>query len=109
MSRALLWNGVRQEWKSDRDLAIPFEDLEDRLMFIQVIETQKAFDEGVIDSDPDANIGSIFGIGSPPPWTGSVRQFVTGYPGGRGAFLQRADYLAAQYGSRFEVPASLRG
>ncbi|ORI19443.1 3-hydroxyacyl-CoA dehydrogenase [Rhodococcus sp. 1163] len=106
--RALLWNGVREEWNSNRDLAIPFEDLEDRLMFIQVIETQKAFDEGVIDSDPDANIGSIFGIGF-PPWTGGVRQFVTGYLGGRDAFLHRADYLAAQYGSRFEVPSSLRG
>ena len=43
------------------------------------------------------------------PWTGGVRQFVKGYPGGRTAFLERADELAARYGKRFEVPASLRG
>lgn len=78
--RTRLWSGVRQEWQSSPELSAPFEDLEDRLMFIQVIETQNAFDEGVIDSDPDANIGSIFGI-SFPPWTGGVRQFVKGDPG----------------------------
>ncbi|ORI20574.1 hypothetical protein BJI47_10665 [Rhodococcus sp. 1168] len=45
-------------------------------MFIQVIETRKAFDEGVLDSESDANIGT-------PPGTGGVRQFATGDSGGR--------------------------
>jgi 3-hydroxyacyl-CoA dehydrogenase/enoyl-CoA hydratase/3-hydroxybutyryl-CoA epimerase len=107
--RTLLWPGLRDEFETSRELIkfIPFEDLEDRFMFIQAIETQKAYDDGVIDSDPDANIGSIFGIGF-PAWTGGVRQFVKGYPGGRAAFLKRADELAARHGKRFEVPASLR-
>lgn len=38
--RTGLWSGVRQEWKSRRELSVPFSDLEDRLLFIQVIETQ---------------------------------------------------------------------
>ncbi|WP_280231048.1 3-hydroxyacyl-CoA dehydrogenase NAD-binding domain-containing protein [Nocardia cyriacigeorgica] len=108
-----LWNGLREEWKTSRDLADPrtgtsvsFEDLQDRLMFIQVIETQKAYDDGVIDSDPDANIGSIFGIGF-PPWTGGVRQFTQGYPGGLPAFSKRADELARKYGKRFQIPPSM--
>jgi 3-hydroxyacyl-CoA dehydrogenase/enoyl-CoA hydratase/3-hydroxybutyryl-CoA epimerase len=105
--RAGLWPGLRDEWKTSRELSTPFEDLQDRLMFIQVIETQKAYDDGVIDSDADANIGSIFGIGF-PPWTGGVRQFVTGYPGGVPAFIRRADELAERHGARFEVPARLR-
>ncbi len=105
--RAGLWDQLRTEYKTSRELSVPFEDLMDRLLFIQVLETQKCFDEGVIDSDADANIGSIFGIGF-PPWTGGVRQFVAGYPGGRSAFLARAEELAQRYGQRFTVPESLR-
>ena len=66
-----------------------------------MIGTQQCFDEGVIASDPDANIGSIMGIGF-PPWTGGVRQFIAGYPGGRAKFVARAQALATAFGPRFE-------
>jgi 3-hydroxyacyl-CoA dehydrogenase/enoyl-CoA hydratase/3-hydroxybutyryl-CoA epimerase len=33
------------------------------------------FDEGVLDTIPDANIGSIFGIGF-PAWSGGVVQYI---------------------------------
>ncbi|MCE5290971.1 MAG: 3-hydroxyacyl-CoA dehydrogenase, partial [Nocardiaceae bacterium] len=105
--RTGLWNGLREQWKTTRAPSAPFIDLQDRLMFSQVIETQKAYDDGVIDSDADANIGSILGIGF-PPWTGGVRQFVAGYPGGHDAFLRRADELAITYGKRFHAPDSFR-
>lgn len=72
-----------------RELAVPFGDLQERFLFVQALETQKCYDEGVITSDADANIGSIFGIGF-PAWTGGVRQFIANYPGGREAFLARA-------------------
>ncbi|WP_067712305.1 3-hydroxyacyl-CoA dehydrogenase NAD-binding domain-containing protein [Nocardia yamanashiensis] len=106
--RTTLWPGLRAEFSTSTTLSVPFEDLRDRYTFIQALETQKCFDEGVIASDPDANIGSIFGIGF-PAWSGGVRQFVTGYPGGRAAFLARADELAEKYGPRFQVPDTLRG
>ncbi|GAB4678186.1 3-hydroxyacyl-CoA dehydrogenase NAD-binding domain-containing protein [Mycobacterium avium] len=99
-TRAGLWDGLRTAFNTTRALSAPFDDLQDRYLFIQAIETQKAYDDGVISSDPDANVGSIFGIGY-PPWTGGVRQFVTGYPGGADAFRRRADELAAAYGGRF--------
>lgn len=105
--RGLLWDGLRERWNTSLTPEASFEDLQDRMLFSQAIETQKAYDDGVIDSDADANIGSIFGIGF-PAWTGGVRQFVTNYPGGREAFLARADELAATYGPRFTVPASMR-
>jgi 3-hydroxyacyl-CoA dehydrogenase/enoyl-CoA hydratase/3-hydroxybutyryl-CoA epimerase len=60
----------------------------------------------VITSVPDANIGSIMGIGF-PPWTGGVVQFINGYPGGPAAFVARARELADRYGPRFIPPASL--
>lgn len=106
-TRDLLWDGLRAEFQTTREPAVSFTDLQDRFLFIQAIETQKAFDEGVITSDADANIGAIFGIGY-PPWTGGVRQFVTGYPGGRETFLARAEELATRYGTRFSVPETIR-
>lgn len=105
-TRGSLWPGLRAALGASTESSVPFEDLQDRFLFVQAIETQRAFDEGVISSDADANIGSVFGFGFPAR-TGGVRQFVTGYPGGRTAFLARAGELAARYGSRFAVPASL--
>ncbi|RMI34310.1 3-hydroxyacyl-CoA dehydrogenase NAD-binding domain-containing protein [Nocardia stercoris] len=104
-----LWSELRSTFNSSRELpeGVTFEDLKDRMMFAEAIETQKCFDEGVLTSTADANIGSIMGIGF-PAWTGGVHQFVVGYPGGQEAFVARADELAAKFGSRFEVPASLR-
>ncbi|HEX8934096.1 MAG TPA: hypothetical protein VF788_07875, partial [Pseudonocardiaceae bacterium] len=63
-------------------------------------------DEGVITSVPDANIGSIMGIGF-PPWTGGVVQYVHGYPGGVAGFVARAKELTDRYGDRFTPPSSL--
>ncbi|MFC8531417.1 3-hydroxyacyl-CoA dehydrogenase NAD-binding domain-containing protein [Nocardia sp. NPDC057227] len=105
--RLHIWQGIRDHFKTSTDLQVPFQDLVDRMLFAEAIETQKCFDEGVLTSTADANIGSIFGIGF-PAWTGGVHQFIVGYPGGQEAFVARADYLAEHYGQRFEVPASLR-
>jgi len=105
--RTGLWAGLREHFKTSTEDSVPFQDLIDRQLFIEAIETQKCFDEGVLTSTADANIGSIFGIGY-PAWTGGVHQFIIGYPGGQEAFVARADDLAAKYGDRFQVPASLR-
>jgi 3-hydroxyacyl-CoA dehydrogenase/enoyl-CoA hydratase/3-hydroxybutyryl-CoA epimerase len=55
---------------------------------------------------PDANIGSIMGIGFPPCYGGAI-QYVNGYQGGVAGFVARARELAAAYGERFEPPALL--
>ncbi|MFM2438084.1 MAG: hypothetical protein RLZ55_901, partial [Actinomycetota bacterium] len=85
---------------------IPFEDMADRMLFAEALETVKCVDEGVLRSTAEANIGSIFGIGF-PAWTGGVLQFINGYPGGVAGFVARAQELAAAYGDRFAPPASL--
>ncbi|WP_410871793.1 3-hydroxyacyl-CoA dehydrogenase NAD-binding domain-containing protein [Nocardia sp. A7] len=104
-----LWDDLREIFNTSRELpeGVTFQDLKDRMMFAESIETQKCFDEGVLTSTADANIGSIFGIGF-PAWSGGSHQFIVGYPGGQEAFVARADELAAKFGPRFEVPASLR-
>ncbi len=88
------------------NLDIPFEDMKERMLFAEAIESIKCYDEGVLRSVPEANIGSIFGIGF-PPWTGGVLQFVNGYPGGPAGFVARARELADRYGDRFTPPESV--
>ena len=103
--RTQLWPGLRAEFKSGSSTP-PLQDMIDRMLFAEALETQKCFDEGVITTTADANIGSIMGIGF-PPWTGGAAQYITGYPGGKTAFVARAKELAARYGDRFTPPASL--
>jgi 3-hydroxyacyl-CoA dehydrogenase / enoyl-CoA hydratase / 3-hydroxybutyryl-CoA epimerase len=101
-----LWPGLRTGFGAtghDVDLS----ELSQRLLIIEALETVKCFDEGVLTSVPDANIGSIFGIGF-PAWTGGVVQYVEGFPGGVAGFVHRADELRAKHGTRFTVPDSLR-
>ncbi|WP_046319349.1 3-hydroxyacyl-CoA dehydrogenase NAD-binding domain-containing protein [Mycobacterium sp. UM_Kg1] len=100
-----LWPGLRETFNSGSSTP-PLQDMIDRMLFAEVLETQKCFDEGVLTSTADANIGAIMGIGF-PAWTGGTAQFIAGYPGGKAAFVERSKELAAKYGERFNPPASL--
>jgi 3-hydroxyacyl-CoA dehydrogenase/enoyl-CoA hydratase/3-hydroxybutyryl-CoA epimerase len=102
--RTGLWPGLAEHFAQASDFS--FEDLKERMLFAEALETVKCFDEGVLWSVPDANIGSIFGIGF-PAWTGGVVQYVEGYPGGVAGFVARANELADRYGERFRPPQSL--
>jgi 3-hydroxyacyl-CoA dehydrogenase/enoyl-CoA hydratase/3-hydroxybutyryl-CoA epimerase len=104
--RTRLWPGLRMELGATNH-DVDLRELSERMLFVESLETWRCVDEGVLTSVPDANIGSIFGIGF-PPWTGGVLQYIDGYPGGRAGFVRRADELAAKYGERFVVPESLR-
>jgi 3-hydroxyacyl-CoA dehydrogenase/enoyl-CoA hydratase/3-hydroxybutyryl-CoA epimerase len=103
--RTGLWSGLSGEFGAATG-DLPFEDMQERMLFAEALETVKCFDEGVLHTIADANIGSIMGIGF-PPWTGGVAQYVDGYPGGLPGFVERARILAKAYGDRFAPPASL--
>ena len=81
------------------------QEIQDRLLYRQAIETARCLAEGVLTSVHDANIGSIFGIGF-PAWTGGAMQFV--YGTGVEAFLKRADELATKYGTGFALDTNTR-
>jgi 3-hydroxyacyl-CoA dehydrogenase/enoyl-CoA hydratase/3-hydroxybutyryl-CoA epimerase len=105
--RVRLWPGLREAFPPVADPAsISLRDLEERMMFIEAIESIRCVDEGVIESVADANIGSIMGIGF-PGWTGGVLQYINGYAGGLPGFVARARELAETYGERFTPPESL--
>ncbi len=80
------------EWK--------VQDIQDRLLYRQSVETARCLAEGVLTSVHDANIGSIFGIGF-PGWTGGAMQFIYGQ--GIDKFEQRCAELTAKHGDGFKL------
>src|SRR5690606_31030123 len=111
--RAGLWSGLWEHFGIDDSKELQdgdeqlITDLMERMLFAEALETVKCFDEGVLETFPDANIGSIFGIGF-PAWTGGVAQYIDQYPGGTTGFVARAKELADRYGDRFDPPQSLK-
>jgi 3-hydroxyacyl-CoA dehydrogenase/enoyl-CoA hydratase/3-hydroxybutyryl-CoA epimerase len=106
-----LWPGLAETFPVAEEQP-PIEDVRDRMLFVEALETAKCFEEGVLESAAAANIGSIMGIGFPPN-TGGAAQFMTGYESPTGeiglkAFLARADQLAEKYGDRFRATSYLR-
>jgi 3-hydroxyacyl-CoA dehydrogenase/enoyl-CoA hydratase/3-hydroxybutyryl-CoA epimerase len=108
--RGHLWPGLKELFPPNDEPA-DIDDLKDRYLFIEALETAKCFEEGVIESAAAANIGSIMGIGY-PALTGGTVQFMQGYDGatGRGlrGFVARADQLTKLFGDRFEPTERLR-
>lgn len=111
--RVGLWPGLREHFTSE-GAAIPFRDMQERMLFSEALDSVRCLEEGVLTSVADANIGSIFGIGF-PGWTGGVLQYINGYQGGPGreelvglpGFVARARELQAAYGDRFAPSALL--
>jgi 3-hydroxyacyl-CoA dehydrogenase/enoyl-CoA hydratase/3-hydroxybutyryl-CoA epimerase len=101
--RVGLWSGLKQ-WESVDPQEVDLTELQERMLFVEAIDSVRCYDEGVLRSVPDANIGAIFGIGF-PPWTGGVLQYINSY--GLPEFVARAQEFAAKFGARFEPPASL--
>ena len=97
-----LWSGLTKEFPQKAQ--IPFQDMKDRMLFIQAIETVRCLEEGVLTSIRDANIGSIFGIGF-AAWSGGAIQFINQY--GVKEFAVRALELQKAYGERFSPPKLL--
>ncbi|MFI6411445.1 3-hydroxyacyl-CoA dehydrogenase NAD-binding domain-containing protein [Streptomyces sp. NPDC050585] len=103
--RTRLWPGLREHFTRP-DAAVPFEDMQERMLFSEALDSVRCLEEGVLTSVADANIGSVMGIGF-PAWTGGVLQYINGYEGGLPGFVARARELAARYGDRFAPPALL--
>ena len=79
------------------------QDLVDRLIYVQANETAKCFEENVVRTVADANIGSIFGWGFAPNQGGTL-QFINSV--GVDKFVARSRELASKYGERF-APAQI--
>ncbi|OZC42683.1 3-hydroxyacyl-CoA dehydrogenase [Rhodococcus sp. RS1C4] len=103
--RTGLWPGLETHF-GPAAVVDDVQELVDRLLFAEALETARCLEERILRSTADANVGSRLGIGF-PAWTGGAAQFIAGYPGGVGAFSERSRQLADRYGSRFTPPSSL--
>ena len=99
-----LWPELTKEFATNGETEMSKADVQDRLLFRQVLESLHCLEEGVFRNLRDGNIGSIMGIGF-PGHTGGVFQYINTYNGER--FVERCGELAEKYGDRFKVPAIL--
>jgi 3-hydroxyacyl-CoA dehydrogenase/enoyl-CoA hydratase/3-hydroxybutyryl-CoA epimerase len=97
--KKMLWPDLKKLFEKSH-ITISVQDIKDRFLFRQAIETARCLDEGVLKSVHEGNIGSIFGIGY-PAWTGGALQFI--YSMGVPNFAKRSQELALQYGLGFNV------
>jgi len=99
-----IWPGLKEHFAPDGYRDLPYQDIQDRLLFSQCLEAVRAMEEGVVRQAAEGNIGSIMGIGFPPQ-TGGVFQCINAY--GLQAFVDRCRELAERYGAEFEPPRLL--
>ena len=99
-----LWPALQELFPANGHGKLTQQEMIDRLLFAQVLETVRCYEEGVFTSVADGNIGSIFGWGF-APFKGGTLQFVNDY--GVAEFVARSQELAAAYGERFAPPALL--
>ena len=96
-----IWEGLSRFREHAHEIGP--QDAEDRLLYIQSIETLRCLNENILRNEAEANLGSILGIGF-PKHTGGALQFIRGV--GIERFRDRAEELAARWGSRFALPDS---
>ncbi|MDP3084002.1 MAG: 3-hydroxyacyl-CoA dehydrogenase family protein, partial [Rubrivivax sp.] len=97
-----LWPGLLEVYPPVADQPSQ-QELVDRMLYAQANEAARCYEEKVVRSVADTNIGSIFGWGF-APFHGGALQFIDAM--GAKAFVARARELAARHGPRFE-PAAL--
>ncbi|WP_424984409.1 3-hydroxyacyl-CoA dehydrogenase NAD-binding domain-containing protein [Microbulbifer sp. S227A] len=98
------WKGVHDKYplaEEQPDLI----EVQERLMFVQVLEAVRALEEGVVEDIREADVGAILAWGF-APWSGGPLSWldIIGAP----YAAERCDQLAAKYGERFKCPDLLR-
>ena len=94
-----IWSALTTHFpntRKDYDL----EYIKERLLFVQVIEAIWCMHEGIVRSEAEANLGSIYGWGF-PAFKGGVMQFIEDY--GRAAFVQRCKDYEKEFGPRYQI------
>lgn len=103
-AKKTLWPELKPLFEK-AETAWDINELKDRLLYRQAVETARCLSEGVLTTVHDANVGSIFGIGF-PAWTGGAMQFIYGM--GIDSFSKRCNELAARFGPGFMLTDSVK-
>jgi 3-hydroxyacyl-CoA dehydrogenase/enoyl-CoA hydratase/3-hydroxybutyryl-CoA epimerase len=101
--RKVLWSGLANEYP--RLAQQPgVEELKTRLLYVQALETARCFEEGVLRSVHEADLGSILGWGF-PAYTGGTLSYIDTI--GPVKFVAECKRLARLYGERFKPTKGL--
>lgn len=101
-----LWSGLYQAASGGQERQATVEDLRDRLLSVQALETVRALEEGVISDPSEADVGAVLGWGF-APWTGGPLSYIDMQ--GVARFVARCDELVDRYGGkRLRPTRSLR-
>lgn len=99
-----LWKGITDHYPL-MDEQPSQEEVQQRLMYAQLIPTARTFADGVVPDPQSADLGAIFGWGF-PAWTGGPMSYIDTI--GIDTFVATADMLAQRHGERFNVPQKFR-
>ena len=101
-----LWPGLQAMAAGGAVQPASIDDLRDRLLAAQALETVRCLEEGVITDPSEADVGALLGWGF-APWTGGPLSYIDVQ--GPSAFVARCDELAERYSSkRLRPPEALR-
>lgn len=101
-----LWPGLAELFPPSTTVeALEVEELKQRFLVRQALETARCFEEGVLTDVREADVGSILGFGF-APFTGGTLSYIDFM--GVAEFNERAGRLARKYGPRFRPNRLLR-
>jgi 3-hydroxyacyl-CoA dehydrogenase/enoyl-CoA hydratase/3-hydroxybutyryl-CoA epimerase len=98
------WKGMQDKYPLLEDQPDLIE-VQERLMFSQVLEAVRALEEGVLEDIREGDVGAVLAWGF-APWSGGPLSWldIIGTP----YAAERCDQLTAAYGERFACPDLLR-
>ncbi|MGR3484898.1 MAG: 3-hydroxyacyl-CoA dehydrogenase NAD-binding domain-containing protein [Paracoccaceae bacterium] len=102
--RTGLWDGLAERFPV-ADAQPDVQQVQERLLFAQVLEAVRALEEGVLEDIREGDVGAILGWGF-APWSGGPFGWLDMI--GAAYTVERCDALTAEYGARFETPQMLR-
>jgi 3-hydroxyacyl-CoA dehydrogenase/enoyl-CoA hydratase/3-hydroxybutyryl-CoA epimerase len=102
--KKLLWTGLAEHFPVAATQP-PLDELVQRLIVVQSVETARCMQEGVLTTAREADVGSILGWGFPPFRGGTISQI---HSTGIAQFVAQCERLAAQHGARFSPPQLLK-
>jgi 3-hydroxyacyl-CoA dehydrogenase/enoyl-CoA hydratase/3-hydroxybutyryl-CoA epimerase len=100
-----LWSGLTDILPSKDPSEFDFEQLKERILLIQALETARCFAEQVLTDVREADIGAILGFGF-APFTGGPLSYIDTM--GSKIFVEKCRAYARRYGDRYAPPALLR-
>jgi len=98
------WKGIHDKYPLAEEQP-DLQEVQDRLMFVQVLEAVRALEEGVLMDIREGDVGAILGWGFAPATGGPLSWLdMIGTP----YAAERCDQLEAKFGPRFKCPDLLR-